>query len=143
VIRVVLDPGVVIAGLISTNGAPAELLRQWVRGHFQLVVSEALVEEFVAVAARPKFRQWFDVDDAEDVARLMWDAGDVVPDVLTDELPPPDVGDAYLVHLVASSGALTVVTGDRALLGHRGARFTATSPRDFLEVLMLVEGDRE
>ncbi|MFX8385659.1 PIN domain-containing protein, partial [Acinetobacter baumannii] len=44
-IRAVLDPGVLVAALLSSQGAPAQLLRLLVKGHFQLVLSPKLLEE--------------------------------------------------------------------------------------------------
>ncbi|MFL5796580.1 MAG: putative toxin-antitoxin system toxin component, PIN family [Actinomycetota bacterium] len=54
-LRVVVDPGVLIAGLISPRGTPARMLLRWHDGEFDLVVSRALIGELERVLARPKF----------------------------------------------------------------------------------------
>ena len=54
--RAVLDTNVLVAGLISAQGTPAELLRLWRRGAFVVVVSPRLLGELVRVPTRPKIR---------------------------------------------------------------------------------------
>lgn len=134
-LRVVLDPGVVIAGLISPQGSPAQLLRRWVAGEFQIICSPALIEEFVAVAGRGEFRRYFTLGQALAVAELLEATAELVEDRDSEASPPPDDGDAYLVHLVVSAKAFAVVTGDRALAQHAAAGFTAMSPAALLELL--------
>jgi len=135
VLRVVLDPGVVLAGLISPQGSPAQLLRRWIAGEFQIVCSPALIEEFVAVARRDKFRRYFTLSQALAVAELLEATSEFVDDRDSEASPPPDEGDAYLVHLVVSAKAFAVVTGDRALAEHAATGFTAMSPAELLELL--------
>ncbi|WP_253718359.1 PIN domain-containing protein [Thermus scotoductus] len=53
-IRAVLDPGVLVAALLSSQGAPAQLLRLLVKGHFQLVLSPKLLEEAEQVVTTPR-----------------------------------------------------------------------------------------
>jgi len=135
VIRVVLDPGVILAALISPRGTPADILRRWAAGEFQLVASEHLLVEFAGVARREKFRRWFSVSEAEAVEQVIRAACELAPDVSTATCPPPDQEDAHLVRLVVSSRALAVITGDRALLGHRADRSAAMTPAQFVALL--------
>lgn len=134
-LRVVVDPGVLIAALISPTGAPAEVIRRWVAGEFQLVYSSALMEEFIAVVDRPKFRPWFSVEQGRQFAAFVQTAAEMSDDRATGSARPPDPGDAYLVDLVVFSGARAVITGDGALAAHRTTGFSALSPRDFLDLL--------
>lgn len=134
-LRVVFDPGVVIAGLISPQGSPAQLLRRWIAGDFQIVYSPTFIEEFVAVARRDKFRRYFTVAQALAVADLFEATAEFVDDRKSGASPPPDDGDAYLVHLVVSAKALAVVTGDRALAEHAAEGFAAMSPAALLQLL--------
>ena len=43
--RAVLDPNVIISGLLSPSGNAARLLRAWERGEYELIVSVSLVAE--------------------------------------------------------------------------------------------------
>jgi len=130
-----MDPGVLIAALISPSGVPAELLRRWVAGEFQIIHSQALLAEFVAVADRPKFRPWFSADQGREFAALLHSAGENAEDRVTDVARPSDPGDAYLVDLVVTAHAWALVTGDHELAGHQADGFAAVSPRELLEVL--------
>jgi predicted nucleic acid-binding protein len=44
-VRAVLDPNVIISGLLSPAGNAAQLLAAWGRGEFELIVSNGLLEE--------------------------------------------------------------------------------------------------
>ncbi|TMD08021.1 MAG: PIN domain-containing protein [Chloroflexi bacterium] len=41
--RAVLDPNVLISAILAPTGVPAALLRHWLDGEFELVVSERLL----------------------------------------------------------------------------------------------------
>jgi len=135
VLRVVLDPGVLIAGLISREGAPAQTLGKWMAGDFQVVCSPMLIAEFLAVAQRAKFRKYFSIEQAFSFAELMQMNAEFVNDQETSAESPLDAGDAYLVHLVVSAKAFAVVTGDRDLAAHQVEGFKAIRPRSLIELL--------
>ena len=134
-LRAVIDPGVLISGLISPSGAPAQLLRRWIDGEFQIVWSPALLHEFSAVCARDRFREWFSVTEAERIASVIRDCGEARDDVQSGALTSPDPGDQYLVDLLEISGADFLVTGDAALLAHPLPSKRAVSPRRFNDIL--------
>lgn len=75
-LRVVPDPGVLLAALISPTGAPSQLVRRWLGGEIQFVCSPLLLHEFGEVGERDRFRRWFDTDELRTVARLLVDAGE-------------------------------------------------------------------
>lgn len=138
-LRAVVDPGVLISALISPAGAPADVIRRWLKGEVQLVWSPALIEEFDSVCRRPRFRAWFSEEEAESIAELLRDAGESHDDVLTEASPPPDGADAYLVHLAAASAVDCLVTGDRALHEHVHPGLRIVSPRTLLNVLDAID----
>jgi uncharacterized protein len=63
-LRAVLDPNVLISALLSPTGAPAALLRRWLEGEFELVISEMLLAKLARAFAYPKLRSRFAADDA-------------------------------------------------------------------------------
>ena len=67
--RAVLDPNVIIAGLLSPSGGPAHVLQAWELGEFELVVSPALLEELARAITYPKLRGRITETDAEAVLR--------------------------------------------------------------------------
>lgn len=134
-LRAVVDPGVIISALISPRGAPAELVRRWLDGSVQWIWSNALIDEFSAVCARPRFREWFTEAEAESIARLIRDSGEFAHDETTQASPPPDDGDRYLVDLAITSRADCLVTGDSALRAHHQPGLRIVTPRELIDVL--------
>ena len=134
-LRAVVDPGVLISSLISSRGAPSELVRRWVEGEFQLLWSPQLLDELASVCARPRFREWFSPEEAAIIVELIRDAGEAHADALTEAPPPPDDGDRYLIDLAVTSRADCLVTGDAALLSHAVPGLRIASPRTLLDVL--------
>ena len=134
-LRAVVDPGVLISSLISSRGAPSELVRRWIEGEFQLLWSPQLLDELATVCARPRFREWFSLDEASMIVELIRDAGEGHGDSLTDAPAPPDDDDRYLIDLAVISRADCIVTGDAALLSHVVPGLRIASPRALLDVL--------
>ncbi len=113
--RVVLDPGVVVSGLLNPDGAPGLLLKLWREDGFELIVSPHLLEELTDVVARPKFTGRLDPQTVAELLRLLPEAATTHP----DRQPPPavcrDPDDDYLVALAGDHGAV-LVSGDKAVL---------------------------
>jgi len=133
-VRAVLDPNVIISGLLSPAGTPAEVLRAFDRGEFELVVSAALLEELARALGYPKLRRHIGKQDADEVLRWIGDSATACSD---HDRPPPvrstDSGDDYLIALASAERAL-LVSGDRHLL-ELADQIPVFSPRDFLELL--------
>jgi putative PIN family toxin of toxin-antitoxin system len=133
-VRAVLDPNVVISGLISRKGPPARLLASWREGHFEAVVSPLLLEELRRALAYPKLRRRLPADDAE--AAVRWLAAGATPADDPGAGPPvrsSDPGDDYLIALAAEQTA-ALVSGDRHLLDLKD-RIPVYSPSDFLALV--------
>ena len=132
--RAVLDPNVVISGLISGEGTPARVLKRWQEGHFQVITSPFLLEELHPALDYPKLRRLIRPDDAE--AALDWlganatAADDVEPAV---SIRSADPGDDYLIALAQHEKA-ALVSGDKHLLELAG-RIPVYSPREFLDLV--------
>lgn len=131
--RAVFDPNVLIAALLSRQGAPARLVALWLAGAFELVVSEGLIAELERALGYPKLRDRVGPGEA-DAAVALLRAGAVVA---TDpSVAPPrseDPGDDYLLALAEHERAI-LVSGDRHLLA-LADQFPVVSPRAFLETL--------
>lgn len=132
--RAVLDPNVIISGLLSPSGNSARLFQAWQRGQFELIVSDALLEEVTRAFAYPKLRRRISETDARGVIQWFTESAVVVGDPVA---PPPvhssDPGDQYLIALAASRRAM-LVSGDKHLLELRD-RIPVVSPGRFLEQL--------
>ncbi len=114
--RAVLDPNVIISGLLSRSGNAAWLLRAWEQGAFELVASGALLAELERALTYPKLRRRIPETDAVAVLQWLSESGTMADDPTA---PPPlrsaDPGDDYLIALAASQRAI-LVSGDNDLL---------------------------
>lgn len=133
--RALLDANVLVSAALSARGAPARLIKAWLSGEFELVVSPALLGELERVLAYPKIRSRIPQDDAAALLELLRDVGLLLDD--PDGEPPvavSDPDDRYLVVLAASARAI-LVTGDAALLRLAELQIPVCSPAAFEQTL--------
>lgn len=130
----VLDPNVIISALLSPGGSPAQVLRLWLEGAFDLVSSPALLDELTRALAYPKLTEQISGAEAEEAVELIA-RGAVVAEDPADPptAPSEDPGDDYLIALAEGSRAV-LVSGDRDLLSLSG-RIPVYSPAEFLALL--------
>jgi putative PIN family toxin of toxin-antitoxin system len=133
--RVVLDPGVLIAAVLSPKGAPAELLRRWLAGDYELVVSDKLLAELKRVLLRPKFRKYLSEAEAIEYVDLFHRLATAVPDPPEVHGLTPDPGDDYLVNLARAAKINFLVSGDPHLTDLSDPWPPVLTPRAFLERL--------
>ncbi len=132
--RAVLDPNVIISGALSPSGAPADVLRSLARGEFELIVSQALMDELEQAFAYPKLRRHIGEADAAGLIRWVADSATVVVDPDTEPpLHSRDPDDDYLIGL-ASAHRAALLSGDKHVLDLEG-QIPAFSPRAFLDLL--------
>jgi len=133
-LRAVLDPNVIISGLLSPEGSPARALLAWQRSEFELVASPLLLAELERALSYPKLRRRIPTDEAQAVLEWLARSATIMPD---PERPPPvrsvDPGDDYLVALASSESAV-LVSGDAHLLSLAG-ELPIHSPASFLVLL--------
>ena len=114
-LRAVLDTNVIVSGLISPSGPPAELLDHWRDGAFEAVACGALLSEVAAVTLRPRLASRIAPDDRNEILDFMVSRSRFVPDSPPTAAVQADPDDDYLVTLASTWGA-ALVTGDRHLL---------------------------
>ena len=133
--RALLDANVLVSGVLSARGAPARLIKAWLSGEFELVVSPALLGELERVLAYPKIRSRIPQDDAAALLALLRDVGLLLDDPDGEpSVAVSDPDDRYLVVLAASARAI-LVTGDAALLGLAEMQIPVYSPAAFEQML--------
>ena len=128
--RAVLDANVHISALLSAAGTPAQILRAFVDGRFELVVSPKLLSELQRALGYAKLQRHIDAEESAQYIAWLRDAAVLVEDPGGD--PPArsaDPEDDYLLSLAAAQQAI-LVSGDRHLLQlvddlpiHRPAEF--------------------
>lgn len=138
--RAVLDPNVIISGLLSPTGNAARLLKAWDRGEFELIASAALLEELQRALVYPKLRRHISEREAAPVVRWLTESATIA----SDPAAPPlihsdDPGDDYLIALAASRQTI-LVSGDKHLLD-LADRIPVLEPALFLKHLSERESD--
>jgi putative PIN family toxin of toxin-antitoxin system len=140
-VRAVLDPNVLVSALLSRRGTPAQIVRLWLEGAFELVASPLLVSELERVLEYPKIsRRIANADAAAFVTLLSAEAA-----IAHDPPGPPtltsrDPQDDYLIALAQAARAF-VVSGDRHLLEMSGT-IPVYGPAEFLKLLSEGQGAR-
>jgi uncharacterized protein len=132
-VRAVLDPNVLIAALLSRSGAPAQIVSHWLAGAFELVVSEALLDELERALAYPKLRDRVTAEERAELTALLRRGATLAPDPPARSRHSADRGDDYLLVLAESNRAL-LVSGDQHLLALAGD-LPIQTPRSFLDSL--------
>jgi putative PIN family toxin of toxin-antitoxin system len=137
--RVVLDTNVLLSALLSTRGAPAQLLYAWERKKFTLVACDALIAELRAVSGWPFFRARLRPSAAELLAAGIRDFSFFCREIPVGPVAP-DPADSYLLALAEASQSDFLVTGDKGLLSVRHHKSTRIiSPAAMIEVLKVHE----
>ena len=130
--RAVLDPNVLISALLAPTGVPAALLRRWLDGEFELLVSERLLAELRRALTYAKLRSYVSGEEAEGFIDLLRGAGVMAHDAASPPRISRDPGDDYLLAL-ARLNAAVLVSGDQDLLEVKDA--PVESPRSFMSRL--------
>jgi len=128
-VRAVLDINVLISGLLAPDGASARLIRRWLEGDFELIVSERLLAELKRVLAYPKLRARVSEAASVEFIGLVRATATVRPDPPDPPQQSRDPGDDYLIALAESTASI-LVSGDQDILALSESRPILT-PADF------------
>jgi uncharacterized protein len=118
-LRVVIDTNVIVSGVLSRKGAPAELLNAWRERRFLLLSSSAIVAEVRAVLQYPRIRHKYHLSDDEieqTITLLEHDALLVAGDVNVVGSVPDDPKDEMFLACALDGQADVIVSGDHHLL---------------------------
>jgi putative PIN family toxin of toxin-antitoxin system len=138
--QVVLDVNVLISAVISSRGAPAQILRHWEEERFDLVVSPPILEELERVIRYPRIQQRYNLPERE-VARFLQliRSGAIVvePEVEVTAIERDPSDNRYL-ECAVEGGASYIISGDQHLLelGEFGG-IVILAPAGFIVVLNL------
>lgn len=113
IIRVILDTNLWISYLISKRLSKIDEL--FTRESLILLFSEDLLEEFIEVAGRPKFRKYFSAENIEELLSLFDKFGEMI-EVTSEVDLCRDPKDNFLLELAKDGKAGFLVTGDTDLL---------------------------
>lgn len=134
-LRVVLDPGVLVSAVLSRSGAPARIIDAWRDGEFDLIVSPRLLDELEDVLLRPQFGAYATPEQV----RAYVDGLAVEGVAFDDPGNPPrltrDPDDDYLLALAVAASADFLVSGDKDITSVQAPPCTVLAPRAFLDRL--------
>jgi len=111
--RVILDTNLWIYFLIS--GKLDDIDNYILKGNLKIIFSQELIEEFIEVASRPKFKKYFSFHDITNLLRLFEMYGEIIH-VTSRFNICRDPKDNFLLDLAVDSQADYLVTGDNDLL---------------------------
>jgi putative PIN family toxin of toxin-antitoxin system len=135
-LRVVLDANVFISALLSPRGSPAQLLRFWLAGAFDLVVSPLLLAELQRALSYPKLARAVNPDEARTFVEELRNSAVLLDDPSQVESGVTrDPNDDYLVALARAASADVLVSGDPHITEVPGLEPRVLTPRELLEIL--------
>jgi putative PIN family toxin of toxin-antitoxin system len=111
--RLILDTNLWISFLISSKYERLDYLL--FNQKCKLLFSQELLEEFVAVAKRPKLRKYISRDELEDLLETIDEVADFV-NVASNISECRDPKDNFLLSLAVDGKADYLLTGDKDLL---------------------------
>lgn len=135
--RVVIDANVYISSLISSKGTPAIVVDRWLEGRFEVLISQAIIDEILRVTAYERLQKYRQVRDArlEFVTLLSEQALWVEPTESINVVPEDETDNRY-IECAVSGNARYIVSGDSHLLNlgeYRGIQLVA--PSEFLALM--------
>ncbi|MFQ5580829.1 MAG: putative toxin-antitoxin system toxin component, PIN family [Nitrospiria bacterium] len=116
--KIVLDANVFLSGLILPESVPGNILQAWREARFDLVLSEAMLEEIGRVLSYPKIRKrlkWND-QQIERFLLLLKFKSLIVDPAIQQFKDLRDQADAPILAALVESQAEALVTGDKDLL---------------------------
>lgn len=111
--KIIIDTNLWISFLISKNYSKLDEIL--FSKKCTLIFSEELLNEFLAVIKRPKFRRFFSQEDTEDLIETIQDYSDFVSVTSKVEVCR-DEKDNFLLALAKDSQAQFLITGDNDLV---------------------------
>jgi len=129
--RIVLDTNVLVSGLLSPHGAPAQVLGLLLEGEITLCVDARVVYEYREVLSRPDWP--FSPNDALTVLEAL------LADALTVNPPPlnlslPDQEDLMFAETATAAQADAIVTGNKKHFPARKIKLPILSPAEFIRI---------
>ncbi|PKP24242.1 MAG: putative toxin-antitoxin system toxin component, PIN family [Bacteroidetes bacterium HGW-Bacteroidetes-2] len=111
--KIILDTNLWISFLITKNFNQLDKLIE--NKNITLFFSDELIEEFVDVIRRPKFKKYFSKNDIEKILQIFDQFGELVK-VKSSIQICRDKKDNFLLNLSVDSKANYLITGDKDLL---------------------------
>lgn len=115
--RIVLDANIYISTLISSKGNPARIVRWWLNGEYDVLVSQPIIDEILRVTAYDRIQKKYSEvreNRLEFVALISEQAIWVEPNELLDVVG--DESDNRYIECAIAGSADYIVSGDEHLI---------------------------
>lgn len=136
--KVVLDANVLVSGLISSTGAPGQILDRWLAGQFKLFVSSPMLDELKRVLRYPRIAERITKLPATRFLEILEKNVEMIKGTLILNVLTIDPSDNCYLACAVEAHADYLVTGNRDHFLEAGSidcDVCIISPRDFLDVL--------
>jgi hypothetical protein len=111
--RVIVDTNLWISFLLARDFSALDQL--FTDGSITLLFSQELLDEFIEVARRPKFKKYFSLNDLQDLLQHLSSRAEFVAVTSTVDACR-DPKDNFLLSLAVDGKATHLITGDKDLL---------------------------
>lgn len=139
---VVLDTNVIVSSTLSSKGNPAEIIRRWEAGEFDVATSPALIRELKEALGYEQVRKYTRATENEINSLLdrLQTIAVVFNPQITVNVIEKDPDDNRVLECAVSAGAQFIVSGNKHLLDLKEFKETVIlSPASFIAVLRLEE----
>lgn len=129
----VVDTNVVVAGLLSIDSPPAQILDAMLTGQIRFLLCVELLGEYRNVLLRRNIRSRHGLTpEAVDCILEALATNAIVVDISHRKETAPDPGDDHLWQLLAARPESGLITGDKLLLNNPPAAAIILRPSDWL-----------
>ena len=133
---IVLDTNVLLSGLMLPDSIPGKIVQAWQNAHFDLALSEPMLDEITRVLGYSKIKkrlQWDQNKISQFVLLLRFKTDIVSLDGINAEVPT-DPDDNMALATYIASNAEYLISGDNDLLS-LASDYAVLSPSDFEKLL--------
>ncbi|UCG25627.1 MAG: putative toxin-antitoxin system toxin component, PIN family [Chloroflexota bacterium] len=116
--RIVLDTNIYVSNLISERGNPAKIVRWWLEGQYDVLVSQPVIDEILRVTGYERIQKKYSQvreNRLEFAALIAEQALWIEPQEKLDVISS-DQSDNRYVECAVAGGANYIITGDEHLL---------------------------
>jgi len=142
--HIVLDTNVIISALLSSKGAPAELINRWEADEFGVVVSPALIGELERCLTYPRVTKYLKTpqETRDAILNHLVNVAIVVEPKFTLNVIKDDPDDNRVLECAVAGGAAFIISGDAHLLNLKEYKgIVILPPAGFLTLLQANEKD--
>ncbi|MBL8074360.1 MAG: putative toxin-antitoxin system toxin component, PIN family [Nitrospira sp.] len=130
--KVVVDTNVLVAGLLSPFGPPAEIVRMIASGAVTLCVDARILTEYAEVLSRPKFQ--FETEQVQTLLeQIRLDGLSVAGTPLASRLPDP-TDEPFLEAAIAGDAACVITGNAKHFPAPKRQGIAVVSPAQFLDL---------